>query len=283
LKETRFNSPNPDTPGIDTVLSGGKLANLNDPVLDSQGVTYAYALAQGGTGNPGGPVNAVQYNNAGTFDGSSDLVFDSLTNTLTANKISNGIVTIESNTISGLTDPISGQQAATKNYVDNYTSLTITTVDTIGATTYSAASMINGIIYRNNQTSASITDILPTAAQIITASDAIVGTTLTFSIRNTSTDYKSIVTFVSGGGITISQQQNIFAGYEYNAYMIVTSTTLGSEAITIYTIGNAITNTVNWTNELGGLATSIKVINITDFYPQFNEPTSITDIVNFLK
>jgi hypothetical protein len=97
------------------------------------------------------PVNAVQYNNAGTFDGSSDLVFDSLTNTLTANKISNGIVTIESNTISGLTDPISGQQAATKNYVDNYTSLTITTVDTIGATTYSAASMINGIIYRNNQ------------------------------------------------------------------------------------------------------------------------------------
>jgi hypothetical protein len=55
IEGNSFNSPNPDTPGIDTVLSGGKLANLNDPVLDSQGVTYAYALAQGGTGNPGGP------------------------------------------------------------------------------------------------------------------------------------------------------------------------------------------------------------------------------------
>ncbi len=276
IEGNSFSSPNSATPNINTVLSGGTLSNLNNPILDSQGATYAYALSHGGTTNPGGPVNAVQYNNSGAFGGTSNLLFDKLTNTLTANKISNGTVTIASGTISGLTDPITGQQAATKNYVDNSTSLLITNNNISGSTTYSAVSIINGIIYRNNQTSSTVTDILPTAAHIIAAAGADVGTVLTFGIRNTSSDYKSVVTFTAGTGITISTQQNIFSGYQYNAVIIVTNITLGSEALTIYLLGNAITNTLNWQQEIGGLTTIVKVINVTDFMPIFNTPTNLT-------
>ncbi len=280
IEGNSFSSPNPATPDTNTELSAGILSNLNDPVLDSQGATYAYALAHGGTANPGGPINSVQYNNSGAFGGTSNLLFDNMTNTLTANKISNGTVTIASNTISGLTDPVSGQQAATKNYVDNYTSLSVTTNNISGSTTYTSASIVNGIVYRDNQTSSTIIDTLPTAAQIITEADAIIGTTLTFGIRNTSSDYKSVVTFATGTGITLVAPQNIFAGYEFNAFMIITNITPGFEAITIYPISNAITNTDNWVSELGGLATIVNVINITDFFPIFNLPSEATSIIS---
>ena len=278
IEGNSFSSPNPATPNINTTLSGGTLSNLNNPVLDSQGATYAYAEAHGGTGNPGGPAKSIQYNNAGVFDGSSYLTFDKTTNTLMANNISNGTVTIGSGTISGLSNPTSGQQAATKNYVDNNTALTITTVNTVGATTYSAANIVNGIIYRNTQTSGTTTDSLPTAAQIVAASNASVGTTLTFSIKNISADYTNIVTFTPGAGITVGSSQNIFAGYQYSAIMIVTNVTLGSEALTIYTVSNSITNTTNWDIVIGALATIVKVVRVTDFMALFNVPTDITSI-----
>ncbi len=278
IEGNSFSCPNPITPDINTTLSRGRLANINDPFYNSQGATYAYALAHGGTSNPGGPVNSIQYNNSGAFGGSSYLTFDNGTNTLMANKISNGTVNINSNTISGLSDPTSGQQAATKNYVDNYTSLSIAEVNAIGATTYSAASVVNSIIYRDTQTSGTTTDTLPTAAQIITESSATVGTTLTFGIRNVNSDYTNVVTFTPGTGITIGSSQNIFSGYQFNAIIIVTNVTSGFEALTIYPISNAITNTTNWGIELGGLTSSINVVNITDFMPIFNEPTDITSL-----
>jgi hypothetical protein len=269
-----FSSPNPATPGTLTTLSLGTLSNINNPVLDSQGATYAYALAHGGTGNPGEPIKSVQYNNAGAFEGSSSLLFDNITNTLSANKISNGTVTIGLGTISGLTDPISGQQAATKNYVDNYTAINITSINTVGSTTY-PASAINGIIYRDTQTSGTTIDILPTAAQIITASGAVVGTTLTFSIKNVNINYDNVITFIPGTGITFGYSQNIFSGYQYNGIMTVTNVTFGSEALTLYTLNNTITNTTNWGIELGGFASVLDVIRVTDFLSVFNNPTEI--------
>jgi len=275
LEGTLFSSPNPTTPNINTELSGGILSNLNNPILDSQGATYAYATMYGGAGNPGGPLKSIQFNNNNSFGGSNYLTFDKTTNTLMANNISNGTVTIGSGTISGLSNPTTNQEAATKNYVDNYTSLTITTNNTVGATTYLAADMINGIIYRNTQTNGITTDILPTAAQIIAASNASVGTTLFFSIKNINSDYANIITFIPGTGITVGNYQNIFSGYQYNAIIIITSVTLGSEALTIYPTSNAITNTTNWDIVLGALATSVQVVRITDFMAMFNIPTEI--------
>jgi hypothetical protein len=265
LEGNSFSTPNPATPGTNTELSGGVLSNLNDPVLDSQGATLAYALAQGGTGNPGGPVKSVQYNNTGVFDGSNSLLFDKNTSILTANKISNGTVTIGSNTISGLTDPLIGSEAATKNYVDNNTAFTITNNNTVGATTYSAASVINGLIYRDTQTSGTTTDTLPTAAQIISSSGAIVGTTIIFSIRNISSDITNILTFNAGTGITMSNAKKIFSGYQYNGIMIVTNVGVGTEAITLYFINNSRTNTDNWEIEMGGFASIVKIIRVTDY------------------
>ena len=278
IRGTSFSSPNPATPGTNTVLSGGTLSNLNDPVLDSQGATYAYAQAHGGSGNPGGPLNSVQYNDSGAFGGSSSLTFDHTTNTLTANKISNGIVTIGSNTISGLSDPTSGLDAATKNYVDNSTSLTIVTNSTVGPTTYNAADIINSIIYRDTQTSGTTTDSLPTAAQIVVAAGATVGTTIYFGIKNVNASYDNIVNFTVGSGITFDNTQNIFSGYEYNGVMIVTNATSGSEAITLYSLSCSLTNTVNWGVEIGGLTNTLNTMRITDYLLVFNNPTQLTNL-----
>lgn len=274
-----FSSLNPTTPSVSTTLSGGSLSGLNDPTIASQGATYAYALTHGGAANPKGPFNSVQYNNSGIFGGSANLLFNDTTNVLTANNISNGTVTISSNTISGLSNPTSGQEAATKNYVDNNTTLLITAINTSGSVVYPTTSVINGIIYRNNQTVGNVVDTLPTAAQIIIAYNAIVGTTLTFGIRNTSTNYGSIVSFVGGTGMTTGPVQNIFPGYQYNATMIVTNVTSGSEALTVYTTNNAITNTVNWQQEIGGYTSIVNVINITDHMSIFNSPTNIASII----
>jgi hypothetical protein len=280
LEGNSFSSPNPATPDTNTMLSGGVLSNLNDPVLDSQGATYAYALAHGGTANPGGPLNSVQYNDSGAFGGSSSLLFNSGTNTLTTNKISNGTVTIGSNTISGLTDPTIGSEAATKNYVDNYTAITITTINTVGSVTYPVVAVMNGLILRDTQTTGTTTDTLPTAAQIVATSGAIVGTTLYFSIRNASSDLTNVVTFNTGTGITMAAPMNIFSGYQYNGVMIVTNIGSGTEALTLYFINNSRTDTVNWEVELGGLASVVDVVNVTDYLLIFNSVSDLSPPVS---
>lgn len=276
IEGSSFRSPNPATPGIDTVLSGGTLSGLNDPVLDSQGATYAYVLSHGGASNPGGPVTAVQYNDSGSFGGSTSLTFNG--SVLTANKISNGTVNIGSNTISGLSDPVLDQEAATKNYVDNYTAINISTVNTVGATTYTAASVVNGLIYRDTQTSGSVTDTLPTAAQIIAESGATVGTTITFSIKNISSDLSNVFNFSPGLGITTGFPINIYSGYQYNGIMIVTNTDLGTEAITLYYLNSGRTNTTNWEVELGGAASIVNVFQVTDYLMVYNSVSEFTPI-----
>jgi hypothetical protein len=276
LRGDLFSSPNPTIPNTNTTLSGGILANLNNPILNSQGATYAYAQAGGGSGNPGGPIKSIQYNNSGSFGGSSTLTFDKITNTLTLNKLSNGTVLLGSGTISGLIDPTTGQEAATKKYVDNFGGLTITSINTVGPTTYNALDLVNGIIYRDTQTSGTTTDILPTAAQIIAASGGIVGTTLKFSIKNVNSDYTNVITFTVGTGITFGNSQNIFAGYQYNGIMIINNVTSGLEAITLYTINNGRTNNVNWETEIGGLASIVKTVRIKDFYAIFNNTSNVT-------
>ncbi len=257
-----FSVPNPATPDTNTVLSGGTLSNLNDPVLNHQGATYAYV--QDHCLTPSGPNNSIQFNNSGVFGGSDYLSFDNITDTLTVNKISNGVVTIGSGTITGLSN-------VNKNYIDNYNKLNTTTINTSGVTTYNAENIINGIIYRNNQKSGVTIDIFPSAAQIINASKASIGTTINFSIKNISSDYTSIVKFSPGIGITFDNSQNIFSGYEYSGVMIVT----GAETLTLYTLNCGKTNT-------GGFTT----LKITDFLMITNIPTIIeseisrTNIVN---
>jgi len=259
-----FSSPNPNMPGLNTTLSGGTLSNLNNPIEDSQGATYAYAQVQGGTSIPGGPVTSIQYNNSGAFGGSSSFTFDDTTQILFANRISNGTVTIGQNTISGLTDPVSGSQAATKNYVDNQASLTITSVNTIGSVTYNASDVINGLIYRDTQTIGTTIDSLPTAAQIVSTSGANVGTIIYFSIKNVNSDYTNIVKFNAGTGITKEGNPLIFSGYQCTCIMVVTNITPGFEAINMYILNSALTNTVNWGIEIGGFASVIETIRVTD-------------------
>lgn len=278
ISANSFDIPNP--PNSPIILSNGILSGLNNPVEDSQAATYAYAQAHGGDSNPGGPIGSIQYNNNGSFGGSSAFTFNQTTNTLTSTNISNGSLTVGSSTITGLTTPNTDQQAATKNYVDNSSTLNIFTINTTGPIAYTPANVINSIIYRNTQTSGTTQDVFPTAAQIVAATDATVGTVINFGIKNTSTNYENIVTFLPSVGITLQAPQNIFAGYQFNAIMYVTNATSGSEAITIYTTSNWITNTVNWYTKYGGGMGLAKVVNITDFMTVANTPFDFTATYN---
>lgn len=273
ISASSYTTPNPTTSGF-TVLSQGTLSGLNNPVLDSQAATYDYVLTQAGPGGvPGGVLKSVQFNNTGSFGGTSNFTSDKLTNTLTIPLLTNGPITIQNNTISGLIDPVLAQQAATKNYVDNLSAVfNVSTNSTVGPTVYTAASLNNGLINRDTQTSGTVTDTLPTAAQMVAETGASVGTAIYFSIRNANTDYDNILTFNVGAGMTLASGQNIFSGYQYNGLMVVTNNGLGTEAITIYTLSNAITDNSNWQMLLNGRVCSTNVVNITDFLMVFNEP-----------
>lgn len=281
VRGNSFFSPN-DSLGLNTTLSEGTLSNLNNPLLDSQGATLDYVNNTiDPTDIPGGPLKSLQYNNSGSFNGQSTLTFDKSTNVLNANEISiatPGIVNIIANTIDGLATPTDNQNAATKSYVDNY--IQFTNVAIIGSTTYSASDLIYGMIYRDSGVTGTTTDILPTAAQIIAASGAIVGTTITFAIKNISSDYDNIITFTNSTGITFSGQQNIFSGYQYSGIMIVTNIDPGQEALTLYTLNCSISNSSNYAIELGSMASIVGTVRITDFLMISHVPTLITTQIN---
>lgn len=260
LETDVLKSPNPLVPGTFVTLQDGYLSGLNEPVLDSQGATYSYLLQHGSSGNPGGVVNSIQYNNNGSFAGSATLTFNKNTSVLSTNALSVDPVVIASNSVTGLVTPTLANQAATKDYVNKLTTSTITEILTAGSVTYTSAALIGGFIHRNNQNSSTVIDSLPSAAQIIAETGGTVGSTYTFYIQNISTDYDSIVSFNIGSGITLNSKPNpnIYAGYQYTGFLRVTNSTIGSEAVTLYTLDCTTVSNNNWTIELGGGASSIK-------------------------
>lgn len=60
------------------------ITTVPDPTLPTSAANKEYVDAHGG-GNPGLPLNSVQYNSSGTFAGSSDLLWDQSLKTLTVN------------------------------------------------------------------------------------------------------------------------------------------------------------------------------------------------------
>jgi len=148
--------------------------------------------------------------------------------------------------------------------------------------TYTGTDIMNAIGNTIERTSITIntTDTLPTASQIISLTNAAVGTTIYFGIKNVSANYTSVVNFQAGMGITlVGSTQNIYSGYQYSGVMIVTNVT--SPAISVYNLGNFVTNTVNWAIELGNLGTTVGNIQVSDYYMIFNNPVSITgDVVS---
>lgn len=81
--------------------------------------------------------------------------------------------------------------------------LSISTVNTAGAVTYTATQLLGGFILRDPN-GAARSDVLPTAALLKAAvQGCVVGTAIEFEIRNTA-DADELLTITAGTGVTLS-------------------------------------------------------------------------------
>lgn len=114
--------------------------------------------------------------------------------------------------------------------------LTVTTITTAGAATYTAAQMLGGIILRD-PAGAGRTDVTPTAAQIVAAiTDAAAEDSFDCWLVNTA-DAAEAIALSAGTGVTLVPATISIAQNE-NALLKVRVTDAGdgSEAVTIYAI-----------------------------------------------
>ncbi len=171
-------------------FSGGTIVDLISPVDPQDAITKSFV---DGLVNVAPPINSVQYNNL-IFAGSANLTFVSDTLTINGTIEDSSGVSITGGVISGLNDPTTNNQIATKNYVDLASSTTSNNyIQSDTAETYTAAQMINGVILRNlvtyNNFGTSLTDITASAAQLVAfVPTASVGYTAKFRIMNDNPD-----------------------------------------------------------------------------------------------
>ena len=114
-----------------SVLTGGSLSNLNDPVLDTDIATKNYVDTFPGSGVPGGTNQDVQINDgSGAFTGSNNLIWDG-SKLSVIGTITDGTIVISGSSLTNLTDPVNAQDGATKNYVDTQSASVVLTQSSV--------------------------------------------------------------------------------------------------------------------------------------------------------
>jgi hypothetical protein len=114
------------------------------------------------------------------------------------------------------------------------------TVTTAGVVTYTAAQLLGGLILRDPN-GAGRSDVLPTAADLIAAMAAVLGTTpatgtaFLFSIRNTA-DAAETITVTTATGLTLSGTMTIAQNNGKQFLVVVTSST----TVTVYSMGTVV-------------------------------------------
>lgn len=127
--------------------------------------------------------------------------------------------------------PSSAVVMATADFVAKTTVATITTG---GASTYTAAQILGGLILRD-PAGADRSDVTPTAALLATqVKNPIVGTSFDFVVRNTA-DAFEVITLTAGSGVTLSGKVTISRGESRRFIAIFTA--VGTPAVTIYDAG----------------------------------------------
>jgi hypothetical protein len=113
---------------------------------------------------------------------------------------------------------------------------TVTTDNTAGANTWSAAEMIGGLMLRD-PAGADRSDVTTTAALLVAAiAGAQVGSGFQFTIRNTA-DANETITLTAGAGVTLSGAMTIPQNYERRFVAVCTNVGSGTEAVTVYDVG----------------------------------------------
>jgi hypothetical protein len=112
--------------------------------------------------------------------------------------------------------------------------LVVSTKNTAGVVTYTAAELIGGLILRDPN-GAGRSDVTPTATQIVAAIPcASAGDTFEFDIRNTA-DANETITLTAGTDVTLSGTMTIAQNNTKRFKVVVTDAT--TPAVTIYAIG----------------------------------------------
>lgn len=115
------------------------------------------------------------------------------------------------------------------------------TISTAGAVTYTTDQCLSGLILRDTNGGAR-TDTTPTAAALVDAvQGAMVGHGFILIIRNTATAANSL-TLAGGTGVTLSPTSQVVAQSNTKQFLFIfTNVTIGSEAVTVYSLGTATT------------------------------------------
>jgi hypothetical protein len=210
------------TVGAFSTLSTGRLTNINDPILNSDIATKHYADLYTPGGIVSEPLNSIQFNNAGQFDGSADLTYNVGTNVLYSKLTTVGtgstMLTIGSGTMLNISAPVSGQDAVSKSYVDNTAFCDIIGITT-GSATYTGPQMVNTIIYRTGAVTSDTTADSATLVPLINGS-------CRFSVYNGTSGSFDLV---AGTGILVyptCSSISIKSGYTLNAFLSVSGSTV---------------------------------------------------------
>lgn len=129
--------------------------------------------------------------------------------------------------------------------------LTVTTISTAGAVTFTAAQLLGGLILRD-PAGAGRADLTPTAAQIVNALPGVRSTpsaaasatlssqgpisSFQFDLVNTA-DGNETITLTAGTGVTVSGTATVAQSNGKRFIVYVTDATSGSEAVTIRSLG----------------------------------------------
>ena len=120
-----------------------------------------------------------------------------------------------------------------------YPTYTVATETTAGAVTYSTTQLLGGLVLRDPN-GAGRSDVTPTAAALVAAiQGARVGLGVEFTIRNTA-DAAETITVTAGAGVTLSGTMTIGQNNSKRFLAVITNATVGSEAVTIYSLGTAV-------------------------------------------
>jgi hypothetical protein len=120
-----------------------------------------------------------------------------------------------------------------------YFKVTVATVDTTAAVTYTAAQIKGGLILRDPNSSGR-SDLFPTAADIVAAlPSAFVDQAFVVTIRNTA-DAAETITMTTNTGLTLSGTMTIAQSNQKSFLVRLTNVTSGAAAVTIYSMGTVV-------------------------------------------
>jgi len=130
-------------------------------------------------------------------------------------------------------NPINGSNGVLLNNV------TVSTISTAAAVTYTAAQVTGGFILRDPN-GGGRSDVTPTAEALLELLNPVIGSGFVFTIRNTA-DAAETITVTAGTGVTLSGTMTVAQNNSKEFLVVCTNAAKGSAAFTVYSLGTSTT------------------------------------------